>query len=284
MVASVGYERRAMEAFLHALISVPTVVFSVVLGVCTLYWLMVILGALDFDLLHHGDGGGHEAGHHGDGDGHGMLSEFWRFLQVGTVPITIVVSVVALIGWTVSMFGELIVGPAARAALPGWLWALALGAGALAAALPLAALPLRPLRRVFAEGATTHARTALVGRLARITSLTCDHRFGTATALVDGAELVLNVAAIRAELHFAKGDAVVIAAYDDERDTYLVGPAPHLAAVEAGAQPAASALPSPLPAPTPTSTPIPAAPPRGDLTACPRSPPCPTSSPSCSSS
>jgi len=44
-----------MTEILAVLASFPTVVFTVLMVVCTLYWLMVIMGALDIDFLDFGD-------------------------------------------------------------------------------------------------------------------------------------------------------------------------------------------------------------------------------------
>src|SRR5213594_973911 len=60
----------------------PTVIFTIGLAVCLVYWLFVLLGALDIDLFHadadigggHADLGGHDigdAGGHDVGDGGG---------------------------------------------------------------------------------------------------------------------------------------------------------------------------------------------------------------------
>ena len=44
-----------MPEFLSAILSFPTVVFTVSLIVIVLYWLMVIVGAIGIDVLHVGE-------------------------------------------------------------------------------------------------------------------------------------------------------------------------------------------------------------------------------------
>ncbi|HBL31463.1 MAG TPA: hypothetical protein DD490_31955, partial [Acidobacteria bacterium] len=58
-----------MSEFLNAILAFPTVIYTILLGVVVGYWLFVLLGALDINLLGDADldGGGHG---HGDGVGH----------------------------------------------------------------------------------------------------------------------------------------------------------------------------------------------------------------------
>lgn len=207
-----------MDEFLHALGSWGVAPFSVLLVAAILYWLLVILGALDIDLLHlhigHGDGAGDG---HGGSDSHsGPLSGFLEFLSIGKVPLTVILSLLVFVGWSASMCLAL------PLALP---WPLVF-AGGLAVAIPVTGLVCRPLRAVFtALDHGVDAGISLLGREARITSAVCDASFGTATCDVGEAEVLLRVLASRPELVFHRDDVVVIADHDAERDVYLVGPA-----------------------------------------------------------
>jgi hypothetical protein len=97
----------------------PTVVFTIGLGVCLIYWLFVLLGALDMDLFGHADvdGGGADVGHdvgghdvdagHGhdlDAD-HGHSSSLWSGLGLSKVPITISISAIMLVCFFLSILG-----------------------------------------------------------------------------------------------------------------------------------------------------------------------------------
>lgn len=254
-----------MDEFLRHLISPPALFFTIICGAAMLYWLMVILGALDLDILHFGHGdsahgveAGHGDGHGDDGgghhlDGHGLLHAFFEMMSVGKVPVTIILSLLALLGWMGCMLGQIIIAPLATAILPNALFALLLFAGAVLLALPLTALGVRPLRGLFSQLDTaSRGGISLVGRLARITSVKADAGFGTAVCVVDGAELILNVLSNRPELVFAKGQEVVIASWDDERQCHRIGPAPRLAgnAGEASA-PADTTPPTGMPVSTP---------------------------------
>lgn len=221
-----------MEDFIHALGSTGVAPFTVLLIAAILYWLMVILGALDLDILHlgHGHDAGHDAGHGGshgsgshdsshDGESHlhgGMVHGLLEFLSIGKVPLTIILSILVLVGWMVGMSAVLVLH----------LWWPVVLALALSVAIPVTGFACRPLRAIFSvlDGGV-HMGVSLVGREARITSTTCDAHFGTATCEADGAEVLLRVAAIRPELVFQRDAIVVIADHAVERDLYLVAPA-----------------------------------------------------------
>lgn len=243
-----------MDEFLHALGSWGVAPFSVLLVAAILYWLLVILGALDIDLLHlhigaHGDGTGDG---HVDSDPHpGPLSGFLEFLSIGKVPLTVILSLLVFVGWSASMCLAL------PLALP---WPLVF-AGGLAVAIPVTGFVCRPLRAVFtALDHGVDAGISLLGREARITSAVCDASFGTATCDVGEAEVLLRVLASRPELVFHRDDVVVIADHDADRDVYLVGPAayrttlPEPERTVRPADPLVPALPEP-PAPTSQTSP-----------------------------
>jgi len=230
-----------MNEFLHALGSWGVAPFSVLLVAAILYWLMVIAGALDIDLVHLGhhaeaSGDGHGDSHAGAHHHPGLLSGFLEFLSVGKVPLTVIVSLLVFIGWSIAMTLALLIPFA---------WPLAF-VGGLAGAIPLTAALCRPLRGIFGaldRGVATG--TSLVGREARITSVLCNATFGTANCDVGDAEVLLRVVASRPELLFHRDDVVVIADYDAENDCYVVGPATYRNADEPVSIPAS--LPASLP-------------------------------------
>ena len=75
-----------MDALLANLTAFPTVIFSVLMGIAVIYWLFVIVGALDIDLLHVGDFGDHgDAGSHDSEAGHNP-NVILEFLGFGKVP------------------------------------------------------------------------------------------------------------------------------------------------------------------------------------------------------
>lgn len=211
----------AMDAFLALLFSYPTAIFSVAMGMAVLYWLMVILGALDLDVIHFGDGG--DADH--DADAGSNPNAVLEFLRVGKVPLTIIVSTFTFIGWSVC----LVAGGFLRPLVPGWSWWL-FGTAALAGAIFLAMLGtgflLAPIAKLF-SAARQPSADDLIGKLVEVTSSTVDARFGTARHdRLNGEDVLLNVIC-EAHHHLRRGNQAVVMSYDAATGVCLIAPLPH---------------------------------------------------------
>ena len=218
-----------MESTLAALTAFPTVIFSILMVAAVLYWLLVIFGALDLDLFHASEGGnpGHAGGH---GHEHGAdqvnnPSLVLEFLQVGKVPLTIIVSTFVFLSWSISFLGT----AALRPLLPDvaqWLFAPALLIAAIFFGLTLSGWVLRPLAALFRIRGTSSAQDLVLKQVV-VTSTTVDDRFGTARYDdPNGTDAILNV--VCAPNHrLAKGESAVIVDYDRERGVYLIAPLPH---------------------------------------------------------
>ncbi|WP_433086979.1 hypothetical protein ACQP1P_14665 [Dactylosporangium sp. CA-052675] len=179
--------------FLDAILGFPTVLFTVLLAVVIAYWLVVLLGGADTDLLDAGAG---------------LLG----------APIAVGLSVLVPVAWFVSLAGSAVV----RGALPRVAVLLvALAAGWLAARL--AAIPLRRLTP--ATGGDS--RTAFVGRSCVIRTGTVTESFGQAEVTADdGSSAIVQVRQTGAD-SFAAGSPAVIYEYDRDGEFFWVVPAPN---------------------------------------------------------
>ncbi len=216
----------------------PTVVFSVGLSVALIYWLFVLLGALDIDLFGHdadvdlsgaakgvgdaltgGAKGAAEAlkGAKVDVDGDGGV---WTGIGLGKVPITVALSAVFLVCWPLSLlamhYAPGLVGTAS------WVEPAVLPA-TLMVGLPLAGLLVRPLGGVF-ELREGKSNRDYVGHTCTITTGHVDDGFGQATVEDGGTVLVIPVRCDRAGA-LARNDKALIIDFDGERQAYLVEPA-----------------------------------------------------------
>ena len=221
---------------LEASLQFPTVVFTIGLGIALFYWVFVLIGALDIDVL----GGGHDlsgaakgigeivgAGKgggealkvgHGDGDVDGD-GGFLDAIGLGTVPLTISLSIVLLTGWCGSLL-LMTYGAGALSGLGRWLPLFVLP-GVLIAAVVVTSFAVRPLRKVFnvSEGKSNRD---YIGHTCTITTGTVDPSFGQAT-LEDGGT-VLQVA-VRCEAgKLARGDKALVIDFDERRQAYVVEP------------------------------------------------------------
>lgn len=230
-----------MNELLDASARFPTVIFTIGLGIALVYWLFVLLGALDIDLLGGSDAGGAAKGlgdalagggkggaealkaiKIGDGD-HGADLDgggFWHVLGLASVPVTISGSAIMLVCWVGSLLGMRYAG-GALGDLAGWLPALMLLVVVIVG-VPLAGLLVRPLGPVF-EIKEGKSNKDYVGHLCTITTGHVDDGFGQATVEDGGTVLVIPVRCDRAGA-LGRGHKALIIDFDAARQAYVVEP------------------------------------------------------------
>jgi hypothetical protein len=214
----------------------PTVVFTIGLGVCLIYWLFVLLGALDIDLFGHADVdgggadvGGHDVGGHDvdidaghghdiDAD-HGHSSSLWGGLGLSKVPITISISAIMLVCFGLSIaamhYAPSVLGEAS------WVQAAILPV-TLIVGIPLAGLVVRPLGGVF-ELKEGKSNQDYVGHTCTITTGHVDDGFGQATVEDGGTVLVIPVRCDKPGA-LKRTDKALIIDFDTDRHAYVVEP------------------------------------------------------------
>jgi len=226
-----------MVEALGALIAFPTVIFTAGLGLALLYWMLVIVGALDLDVLDLDaalDGvvegaaegaieGAAEGGLDGvaEGGGGGLMGAL-SLLGLREAPTTFCLSAFFLWGWLLCLTGTQLLGPAAAHLAPGWAIATANLLGAVVFGLVLTGLTVRPFGRIFKvhEAGSKHA---LVGRVCQVLTGTVDAEFGQASCDDGGAGLVLAVR-YEGDTPVKKGDKALLVDYDHQRDVFVIEP------------------------------------------------------------
>jgi len=202
-----------MDAFLLNIFTYPTAVFTVILGVAVFYWLFAIIGLVDMDVLDL------------DADLEGLTGLAGLLVTLGLtgVPVTVVVTVMAMLGWLISYFAVhlLFVWPAGS-----WLSYVAgtvVIPVAMAVSVPLTAQIIKPLKPLFRKAYANAPQKVLIGQTCLIRSTRVDMGFGEATATVEGASLILKVRADPAK-QLKKGDRAVMIEYRAAENSYLVVP------------------------------------------------------------
>ncbi|HYH06060.1 MAG TPA: hypothetical protein VEK11_03270 [Thermoanaerobaculia bacterium] len=192
-----------MSAFLAAVLSFPTVVFTVLLGLFLLYAIAALIGALDFHAL---DGilGIHDAS---TGALEGVLHAF----GVTGVPLTLFAGAVSLVGWTTAYLGDRFLPDSTPVDTGIFVGASVLG-------LVLGSRIVRPLRHAFVDAEGPHNRQ-LVGKICTIRSLRVSDNAGTAEV----GDVVAEVRCFR-ENDLTLGSKAVVYDYDDQKNLYHVGP------------------------------------------------------------
>ncbi|MCC6077085.1 OB-fold-containig protein [Pseudomonas sp. GCM10022188] len=203
-----------MELFLHSALAFPTVLFSFLLCLAILYWLIAALGILEVDVL--------DGDFAADGEGLELsgLAGLLLKLGLGGVPVTLVLTLLVFFAWFASYFIELLL---LRHLPLGWLrypLGLAVAALALLPAVPLTGMLCRPLRRLFRKVEAPCARSVL-GQVARVRSGTVTPQFGEADLDDQGAGLILRIRADESA-GFRRGDRVVLLQYLEAEHAYRV--------------------------------------------------------------
>lgn len=222
----------------------PTVIFTIGLLVALVYWLFVILGALDIDLLGGADdvsgalkgsgealaggdaltGGVKGAAEAATGGAKGVNSidtgasvGLWAWLGLTSVPVTVSASLVLLLTWSGSILA-MHYGPSSL----GTALAIVMALAVVLVALPITGMLVRPLRPVF-EVKVGKSNRDYVGATCTITTGHVDAGFGQAT-IEDGATvLVIPVRCDRPDV-LSRGARALVIDFDPARHAYVVEP------------------------------------------------------------
>ncbi|WP_199034272.1 OB-fold-containig protein [Glycomyces salinus] len=211
-----------MREFLDIALSFPPIVFTFGLVLVVLYWITVIVGALDVDMFDLG----------GDADAElDAGGSFWSAFGFGAVPFTVVASLWITLGWIVTVLGTTWVRSSDEVFIPAAASGIALLVAGIGVGMLGAKLLARPLSKLFADPPVTTHR-GLVGKM-------CVVRTGTVTTDSGQAELTeedgkVHLINIRRSVHeppgiqdelFSRHSKLVIFDYDEAEKIFLVVPA-----------------------------------------------------------
>lgn len=227
-----------MRELLTASLSIPNLLFTVLLGLVTLYWLFVILGtvgldAFDFDLDVDADidldvdvdvDVDVDADVDADGSAvEGAAGSLWlgvlRFFNLGRVPFMILLSVWVLGLWSLSVYCNH-EGSWINPTNSGTIAAMLLLPIVLVASL-LTKLFTAPLVPVFDRINTTAQPIVVTGKMGTLLTSIEGQEKGQLKAYIDGSTVTLIVQSMNG-LALRKGEEVVIVDQGDQDKTYLV--------------------------------------------------------------
>jgi hypothetical protein len=201
-----------VNEFLQTVLTFPTVVYSVLLAVCAVYWLLAATGLADGDSvdgLLGGDGGADAAG----------AAAMLNALGLGGVPLMIVATVFGVVAWLGTYFVQLLALPG----VPEKFHTVAAVAVMLAMLVPAAlatSVVLRPVGRRLAkmESATT---PSLLGQTGVVITPSLTGEYGQASVDDGGAGLILQVRH-DAPNALQRGDRIVLIEYIEGQNAYRV--------------------------------------------------------------
>ena len=201
---------KEMDGFYSIVLAFPTIIFSLLVIVSIIYWLVAFLGAVDVDVLD---------ADLGDGGGNNGVAGLAMKLGLRGVPLPIVVTLVALTGWLVSYYGIYF----SKRYVPSSLFLLAqLGVFILSVffSVKLTAIFIKPLRKLF-KIADQQVEKTIIGQLAIVRTGRVDENFGEATVEDGGAGLVVKVRPYKSQ-KFERGDRVILLEYIEDQGLYKI--------------------------------------------------------------
>ena len=236
----------AMDLFVDIVLTAPTVVFTLGLGIALLYWTMVILGAVDIEMFDVADGvldgaldsldgalDGAEAAVEGavDGASEGAaeaassglspLVFLANILRIGRVPLTVSLSAFTLWGWLTSFcLTWLFFWLVSPVSFLVFVIASLLATAVVAAALTN--VSVRPLEPIF-ESSHGRERRSLLGEQCVVTTGRVDAHFGQATTTLQSDDLLFQVRC-DTDNPLRRGDIALIVHWDEAREAFVVEP------------------------------------------------------------
>lgn len=207
-----------MGNFIDAAFGYPTALLTALLGVVLFYWLLAMVGLVDFEA------GGWDVDLDVQADGSiddiGTLAGYVVAFGLNGVPFSVVVSLLVLFSWVLCCMAGMWVLPLVPTALLRFVAGTGALVASMALALPATARTIRPLRGLFVTH-TAIQNAALVGQLCRVLTQTVDEKVGRAEVARRGAGINIRVWA-RTPNTLAKGATARILEYDAAAARYLI--------------------------------------------------------------
>lgn len=194
-----------MQALIDQALFAPTLPFTVLLAALVLYWIGAAFGFVfsEDDMFD-------------SPDADGVWGAFLSFLNVGEVPVMIVITVLTLSTWVLSILsnaflagGSLVLG-----------FVLLVPAFAIGCVITrYATTPFKKVLRLLnSEG---EPPMQFVGKIATVTTASVTDRYGQASVETDGAPVIVQVR-VGAGESLARGDGALIVAEDVPAGTFTV--------------------------------------------------------------
>lgn len=199
-----------MNEFLQTALTFPTVVYSVLLAVCGVYWLLAATGLAD------SDPGDVLSG--GDGDAAGTAAMLSK-LGLGGVPLMVSATVFTIVAWLGTYFVQLLALPHVPEGTRT-VAAVAVMLGMLVPASLATAVLLRPVGRRLARREAA-AAPSLLGQTGVVITPSLSGEYGQASIDDGGAGLILQVRH-DAPNALQRGDRIVLIEYIEGQNAYRV--------------------------------------------------------------
>jgi hypothetical protein len=209
-----------MDIFLQNIVTFPVVVFTFLLGIVLIYWILAFIGAADIEMFDFDVDV--DADVDLDVDAHGVEGLAGLLMNWGLsgIPVTVVISILTTLSWIISYLVVSFVFPIIPFELLKVLIGIVLIVVSIGVSIPITAILIRPLKQFF----TSHdavKKSSLVGLECTVKTGSVTLDFGQAELENGEAGLILDVRANDA-YGIKKGDVVLLVEYNQDDESYLV--------------------------------------------------------------
>lgn len=212
---------KSMDPFYQNISSFPTAVFTFVLAICVLYWLVAVLGIVDIDVLDiEGLDADIDLESSTDVNAPSAVAGVMLKFGLNGVPVTIIISFLALFAWLGSYYSVHFLSPLIPQGLIYYFFSLVVMIAAFWLSVRITAVIVKLLRPFFYKIEQQTIKRVL-GQTAVVRTSKVTKSFGEAFLQDGGAGLILKVRSSSDQI-FVKGDKVVLLEYLEDKNIYRV--------------------------------------------------------------
>ncbi len=208
-----------MDPFYRNISSFPTAIFTFVLAICVLYWLLAVFGVVDIDMLDI-DGLDADFDLGNETATHNAMAGVMLKFGLNGVPVTIIISFLSLFGWLTSYYSMHYLSSFIQKGLLSYLFGLLVLLIAFWLAVLLTAMIVKLISPFFKK-LDQQTFKHILGQSAVVRTSIVTDSFGEAFLDDGGAGLILKVRSSNDQT-FVKGDKVVLLEYLENENIYRV--------------------------------------------------------------
>jgi hypothetical protein len=202
--------------FLNTALTFPTVIFSVLLIIVIIFWLVTIAGLADIDMF--------EADVEIESQTNAATSGLFNSLGLTDIPLTVSASLMIMSSWLISTYAQTWFLPNENNNLY-YLFGITIMLVSSILALPITSILAKPLKRFFTSKETA-TKNDFVGLECVIATSKVTDTFGQARVTFQGTEQLVEIR-IQDDTHqFNLGDNAILIEHMSENHSYIIAPKP----------------------------------------------------------
>lgn len=203
--------------FFNLAFTFPTAIFTALLLVVILFWLITLVGFADIDMF--------ESDLDIDADAAQSSSiSSWFNMGFGGVPITVSLSLIVMTSWLISIYAHKFFSLLLGDGILFYIFGILMVVASVLVAMPIAAIISKPLQRFFTSAETSKS-SDLLGLECTVVTGKVTSTFGQARVQIQGTELLIQVRSNDNE-PFSSGDTAVLLEHLKDQHCYTIARKP----------------------------------------------------------